>query len=214
MTSGAGTVSGRTLTITPNAKVSTTESYIFSINVSPSCTSATTLQNFSVASTFSYRSVRYTGPVTGFTGAMKRSAELPSVSAHAVDFGTVVWEVTGYPTVQRPLGITIHGPAGCATMTNSWSVQIASPGMAASGGAAIPPGALIYLGPGGAVPQGMSAVPGPQPLKPTGIKIATGSATVVNGSSWIISLQIAPPDDTPPGTYTGTIIVDVVSGNP
>jgi hypothetical protein len=214
MTSSTGTISGPSLTLTPNATVSKTVSYSFTVNVTPSCTAPMTPQTFSVASTFSYRSVSYTGPAASFTGAMQGGDGLPSVNAHAVDFGTVVWEATGYPTVQRPLGITVYRPAGCATLANSWSIQVASPGMTSTAGASIPPGALVYLGPGSTVPPGMVAVLGSQPLRTTGLTIATGNASVANGSQWVINLEISPPDDTPPGTYTGTIIVDVVSGSP
>jgi hypothetical protein len=147
-------------------------------------------------------------------GAMEREQVLPSVTAHAVDFGTVVWEPTGYPTVQRPLGLTILGPAGCTTMADGWTVQLGTDGMTAPEGSTIPPAAMAYLGPSGNIPQGLVASTGPQSLSPTGVTIASGSASVADGSSWVISLEVSPPDETPPGTYSGTITVDILSASP
>jgi hypothetical protein len=139
---------------------------------------------------------------------------LPSASAQSIDFGTVVWDGSGYPTVQRPLTISILGPAGCSTMADTWAIQVGTPGMTGPGGTTIPASAMAYAGSGGSVPTGMAVGSGGQPLNPAGTVIATGSSTVPNGSQWTILLELAPPGDAPPGPYTATISVDVVSAGP
>jgi hypothetical protein len=99
-------------------------------------------------------------------------------------------------------------------MANNWAVQIGISGMTGAGGATIPSSAVLYAGPSGSAPVGLTPVSGQRPLSSTGTTIATGTSSVPAGSQWTISLALTPPGNTPPGVYTATINLDVVSAGP
>jgi hypothetical protein len=215
ITAGSGSVSGTTLTVAPNAVIATSTSYDFAFTLSPSCASAVTPQVIDVTSTFAYRGTTYPGPATTVTGTLVATPGVPSVSAQSVDFGTLVWEESGYPTVRQQLTLRVQVPDGmCSTMADAWQVQIRATALAGPGGATIPASAMVYEGSTGAVPAGVTATAGQQPLSGSGMTIATGTAAVPNGSSWSFVLALTPPSDAPPGVYGGEITLDVVSAGP
>jgi hypothetical protein len=129
---------------------------------------------------------------------------VPSASAEAVNFETVVWDGTGYPDVSRNMTISITGPEGCITMGDNWVVQMSSSNLTGPGGASIPASAIAHVG-SSSIPTGMSS--SPAGFLADGSVIATGSSSVVKGSDLTIEITLTPPDNAPPGIYTGTFTV-------
>jgi hypothetical protein len=204
-------VSGTTLTIHPNAVISASASFSFTFSLVASCTADLTLQTIPVQATLTDSATTIAGPPTVVTVTLSSTPVLPSVTANALDFGTLTWRESGYPIVQRGLTLTVSGPdGGCFRIADSWAIQIGSIGLSGPGGATVPGSSFIYLGPGGTVPAGMSAVGGPLGLSPTSMTVAQGDGSVASGSELTLELQLAPPSSAPPGVYTGTITIDVV----
>lgn len=133
----------------------------------------------------------------------------PTVSANGINFGTVVWDTSGYPAVTREMTISMIMPSGCTTMGSDWAVQIGTLGLTAPGGAIIPASAIVYAGSSN-VPHGMTPLPGGQPLT-SGTTIATGSSSVPIGSSISVTLVLSPPSNVPPGNYTTTLVITTVA---
>lgn len=150
------------------------------------------------------------------------SADLPpcaptvSASGNTLDFGTSRWTGAAYPTVPGTLTLTIDATgAACTGLAGDWEIQVNALAMARVGGAqTIAPASLVYAGSAasGAPPTGISPVPGPVTLDGTGT-IATTTGADTAGGSWRVAFSLSPPADTPPGTYTGTITIDVVASS-
>jgi len=139
-----------------------------------------------------------------------------SASGNTLDFGISRWNGIAYPTVPGTLTLTIDATGGaCTGLEGNWAIQVSALAMARVGGTGtIAPAAIAYAGSAasGAPPAGISPVPGPVTLDGTGT-IATTTASNATGGAWSVAFSLSPPANSPPGTYTGTITIDVVAGS-
>jgi hypothetical protein len=136
----------------------------------------------------------------------------PTVSANSVDFGTSTWDGTAYPSTSANLDLTISATGeSCSGAPANWSIQIGTGGMTGSNVGAIPPDAITYTG-GSEPPTGLTEASGPVTLDSKLTPIAIGSAEFSGSHIWNAGLELTPPDDAPPGDYSGTITISVVNG--
>lgn len=188
ITSPVGSVSGATLTITPNATItysaSSPQSYTFEYTIAPACTASTTSQPITMTSTFSYGSTTGIVGATFSQGAARANTSSLTVSVIA---NSLAWNES-FSLTDTPVSghLTYRVSAiGCS----GWNVQVAASPYRYSGpnnGAAIPASNLLLT--------------------------ATGSPIVVSGSGTGVSRQAAGgPVNTPikvlsatPGSGIGT----------
>ncbi|MDQ3656979.1 MAG: hypothetical protein M3457_18135, partial [Chloroflexota bacterium] len=139
-----------------------------------------------------------------------------SASGNTLDFGTSRWNGTAYPTVPGTLTLTIDAnSASCTGPDGNWSIQVGALGMTRVGGTeTILPASIAYGGSAasGAPPARISPVPGPVTLDGPGT-IATTATSTTAGGAWSVAFSLSPPVDAPPGTYTGTITIDIVAAS-
>lgn len=139
-----------------------------------------------------------------------------SASGNTLDFGASRWNGTAWTTVPGTLTLTIDATgATCTGLDGDWDIQVSALAMTRVGGTeTIAPASLAFAGSAasGAPPTGISPVPGPVTLDGTDtIATTTGSDTA--GGAWSVAFSLSPPADTPPGTYAGTITIDVVASS-
>ncbi|MBA2469041.1 MAG: hypothetical protein H0V37_06510 [Chloroflexia bacterium] len=139
-----------------------------------------------------------------------------STSGNSLDFGTSRWSGIAYTTVPGTLTLTIDATGTtCTGLDGDWDIQVSALAMARVGGTqTIAPASIAYAGSAasGAPPAGISPVPGPVTLDGPGT-IATTTDSDTAGGAWSVAFSLSPPADTPPGTYTGTITIDVVASS-
>jgi hypothetical protein len=132
-----------------------------------------------------------------------------TLAGGSLDFGTLTWTGTNYPTGTAALAIQISSSGtGCSGFPASWSIQASTSVMNGTGGGTIPAEAISFTGTSGSAPADLT----PSSAKPLGSAqtIATGNASTAAGT-WTAGFSIAPPNTAPPGTYTGTITITVSS---
>jgi hypothetical protein len=114
-----------------------------------------------------------------------------------------------YATGSAALAIQISSSGtGCSGFPASWSIQASTTDLGGGSGT-IPATAISYTGTAsGSSPLNLTPLTGPVGLGTVGATIATGSSSIVTGT-WTAGFSIAPPNTSPPGTYTGTITITV-----
>lgn len=142
-----------------------------------------------------------------------------SASVKPVDFGSSVWNGTGFTLSTTTIGLAITAAGDdCSGTSDGWSIQVSASPLTGPG-STIPAEALSYLGTarGDPPPVGLAQERGPLPLATSGsgpgTHIASGSSSVISGTIWDVTFAIDPPIDTPPGSYSGTITVDIAHGD-
>lgn len=139
-----------------------------------------------------------------------------SVSENSLDFGTSLWNGTAYTATAGTLTLTIDATgAACTGLDGDWNIQVSGLPMTRVGGThIISPASMTYAGlsGGGAPPTGVIPVGGTVTLDGART-IATTTASDTAGGSWSVAFLLSPPADTPPGSYTGTIVIDVTASS-
>ncbi len=216
--SGAGTVDGSTLTLTPKESIGAGGAYTFGFFASPAvCGAGSGLISLSSFFTFE-ESDPMGGPGAMLTADVGSGLVIaPGIDAAALDFGTSVKVESGYTPVTGTLAVTLLPPGDmtCAALSPEWSIQISTNGLYQDRTSArIPAESFTYLGtqsvldaPGGLIPLG-----GDIPLASgAATTIASGNETIGEGGAWNAMFQLSPPSDVPPGAYGGTIEIMIVA---
>ena len=138
----------------------------------------------------------------------------PAVNVFSASFGTSSWDGEGYTPVTATFGMAFRNGGGpdCGGFTDDWSVQISSDGLTDGGDGRIAPSDISYIFRAGVPSAGLTVVTTNQPLVATGTgttKIADGNSHVLPGALWNFTLRLQPPNDAPPGDYSGTITITI-----
>lgn len=134
----------------------------------------------------------------------------PTVMASGVAaFPAVTWNGTSYPTSTTRLTITFGTPTtGCM---GNWQLLVSGTDLTRSGGGgSIPVGWLSYTG--ATASTDITARNGPIAIGASPASIATGTNAVTSGSTLNLNLVLAPPVDTPVGTYGGQLTFTTALG--
>jgi hypothetical protein len=137
---------------------------------------------------------------------------LPGAAGTNVNFGTINYNGSGYPTTNAgSIGITVTQPTiGCAAP--DWDLQVTTSDMNRSGGGGtIPANNLAYVSAtatdGNLVPLGSGTA-----LGTTATTIADGTDLVATGATLNVIFSVSPPATAPTGSYSGTITFSIVAG--
>jgi hypothetical protein len=135
-----------------------------------------------------------------------------------LDFGISRWTAAGYETVVADLQIGITpGDAGCTGIEPDWEVRVSASSLSSSQtGESIPANHLSFIGsaPGNSLPAGIEPVTGSAiQLGEQPALIAGTTEADPGGGLWNARFSLSPPDSVPPGTYFGTITIDVVQSS-
>jgi hypothetical protein len=216
--SGEGTASGSTLTYTPNQSIGPGVAYTFSFFLTPvSCN--TEAGTITLSSSFTHDgSVPIAGPATSLTANVSGPLATTIIaSGRPLDFGTSSWNGTEYSVVRGSLALTISGTAGgaCPGTAGTWSIQVSTDGLSTvDTNEQIPAEAITYLGSQSNldIPDGLIPVGADIPLAPgVTTTIASGDGSIGSGATWNPIFQLDPPNTAPAGTYSGTILIEVVN---
>ena len=133
-----------------------------------------------------------------------------------LDFGTSQWIAGGYETVFSNLQISIEpGEAGCTGLEPGWNILVSASSLSSSEtGSSIPSERISFIGsaPDSSPPPGVEPIAG-STITLGGVPIAITSEADPGGGVWSARFSLSPPDTTAPGTYTGTITVDVAQSS-
>lgn len=143
-------------------------------------------------------------------------ASLPLVQSSRVGFGSSTFNGTSYPPLTDTITITVSIPENTSCLVPHWGIIISASDMANRDGSVVPTNAITYQGVTGLAAPGLSET-GVQPSTPLGAPLA-----IVNGSdktldpthpstTFGVLVNLSPPTNTPPGDYSGTIVVDSIS---
>ena len=132
-----------------------------------------------------------------------------------LDFGTSQWTAGGYQTVFADLQITIEpGEAGCTGLEPGWNILVSASSLSSSEtGSSIPSERISFIGsaPDSPPPPGVEPIAG-SAITLGSVPIATTSEADPGGGVWSARFSLSPPA-TSPGTYTGTITVEVAQSS-
>lgn len=140
----------------------------------------------------------------------------PTASAGSIDFGTSHWDGIAYPPVTGDLAITVTATGeSCAGLPAGWSVRVQPSALTGDGGT-IPATDMDFIGfVGDPIPQYLTAIPRSSFDSSQFVSIATteeSSTFPADGVTWQAQFSLDPPDDLPPGGYTGDILIDTNNG--
>jgi hypothetical protein len=216
--SGEGTVSGSTLTLTPDQSLGTGSAYNFSFFLTPTACD-TVPGTVTISSAFTYEgSGPFNGP--GFSLLANTSGILEmtlSAGGRSLDFGTSYWNGTEYSAARGALAMTIYGSSGgaCPSTAGNWSIQVSTDGLYKEDTyEQIPADAITYLGTQSNldVPNGLVPVNADIPLTPGATTtIANGDELIGAGATWSPTFQLNPPNTAPTGLYVGSITIEIVN---
>lgn len=210
--SATGTVSGTTLTITPNATIAysatSPQSYAFTFTLTPSCAASTTAQSMQVASAFTFGS---TSTITGAAVAVPVARATASSLTMSVQDSTLSWNRTVSfqdSTVDGTLTYRV-----VASSCTGWSVSVSASPYAYTGphgGAAIPASNLQLTNAGIPVVIAGSA-PGVSRVNTTGSMATSRKVLTASSGAGIgtyeqqLDFSLTIPGGSRAGTYQSTI---------
>jgi hypothetical protein len=213
ISSNIGTVSGTTLTITPNVTVGhPSPSYSFSFSLVPTCTASTTTQTMNLTSQFSFGATsNITGPSATVSATRQAGTLAVGITSSNINFGTLGYSFNPYPINPGSLNYSVN-----ASVCSGWNVQVSATNFVYSGlygGANIPANPNFTLtgvtnpgGPGITTPT-TAGVLG-SPLKVLSASAAQGIGTFQQ----TLNVNLAVPGGSLAGTYTSKVTIEVSSG--
>lgn len=218
ITSSAGTVSGSTLTITPNASITysaaSPQSYTFSYTLTPGCTASTTAQSINLTSAFSFNT---TTRIAGATFSQQATRLNTSSLALAISSNSLVWN-EGYSLTDTTVSGNLMYRM-VATGCSGWNVQIAASSFQYTGpnnGTSIPASNLhltatgnpiVVSGEGTGVSRQAASGPMNTPLRVLSATVGSGNGTYEQQMDFNLTI----PGRSVAGHYQSTITVTSAS---
>lgn len=218
ISSPVGTVSGSTLTITPNTTItystSSPQNYSFSYTITPGCTASTSAQPINLTSAFTFNT---TSGIAGATFSQQAARSNASSLAVSISSNSLVWNESFSLVDSSVRGNLVYRIAanGCS----GWNVQVSASPFQYTGpnnGTSIPASNLHLTGTGNPVivngsGTGVSrqATTGPMnnPLKVFSATAGTGTGTYEQQLDFNLTI----PGRSVTGTYQSTITVTSVA---
>jgi hypothetical protein len=214
ITSLVGTVSGSTLTISPNTVISysatTPQSYTFTYIITPTCTASTTAQSRILTSAFTHQT---TSNITGATFTQQGARLNTSTLAVAVSRNSLNWIETYSLTDTVVSGNLVYRVA--ASGCSGWNVQVSASPFQYTGpnnGSSIPSSNLqltqagspvVHNGTAAGVTAHATGGPMSSPVKVLNATVGSGNGTYEQQLDFNLTI----PGKSRTGTYQSTITV-------
>lgn len=155
-------------------------------------------------------------PVAATSCPANGPTSLPMVQAARIGFGSSTDDGSSYPPLTDTITVTVTLPQSTPCLAPHWSILLTASAMTNSDGSIVPASAITY--------QGVTGLAAPD-LAETGIQPSTSLGkpqSIVNGSdktldpthpstTFGVLVNLSPPPNTPPGDYSGTIVVDSIA---